>query len=157
MKTAGIVTIGEAAARSGLAPKTIRFYEESGIIKPITRGENRYRGYSESDVQVLRFIRRARALGFSLKDVAGLLDLYRNNRRASHDVKALALKHVAELDRKLTEMTAIRNTIAALVEQCDGNDRPDCPILDGLAAHTNEVHEKARKFQERFDDQSQAN
>jgi len=136
MKTVGIVTIGEAAARSGLAPKTIRFYEESGIIKPVTRGENRYRGYSESDVQTLRFIHRARTLGFSLKDVTGLLDLYRNNRRASRDVKRLALKHVADLDRKLAEMTAIRNTIAALAEQCDGNDRPDCPILDGLEART---------------------
>jgi MerR family copper efflux transcriptional regulator len=135
MKTIGIVTIGEAAARSGLAPKTIRFYEESGIIKRVTRGENRYRGYSESDVQTLCFIRRARALGFSLKDVAGLLDLYRNNQRASRDVKRLALKHVAELDRKLAEMTAIRNTIAALAERCDGNDQPDCPILDGLGAH----------------------
>jgi Cu(I)-responsive transcriptional regulator len=136
MKTVGTVTIGEAAARSGLAPKTIRFYEESGIIKPATRGENRYRGYSESDVQALHFIRRARALGFSLKDVAALLDLYRNDRRASRDVKRLALKHVAELDRKLAEMTAIRNTIAALVQRCDGSDRPDCPILDGLGAHT---------------------
>jgi len=136
MKTVGIVTIGEAAARSGLAPKTIRFYEESGIIKPVTRGENRYRGYSESDVQTLRFIHGARALGFSLKDVTGLLDLYPTNRRASRDVKRLALKHVADLDRKLAEMTAIRNTIAALAEQCDGNDRPDCPILDGLEART---------------------
>jgi Cu(I)-responsive transcriptional regulator len=136
MKTVGVVTIGEAAARSGLAPKTIRFYEESGIIKPARRGENRYRGYSESDVQALRFIRRARTLGFSLKDVGALLDLYRNNRRTSRDVKRLALKHVAELDRKIAEMTAIRNTIAALVERCDGDDQPDCPILDGLGVHT---------------------
>jgi MerR family copper efflux transcriptional regulator len=135
MKTAGVMTIGEAAARSGLAPKTIRFYEESGIIKPVTRGENGYRGYSETEVQALRFIRRARTLGFSLKEVVGLLDLYRDNKRASRDVKRLALKHVAELDRKLAEMTAIRNTIVALVERCDGNDRPDCPILDGLGAH----------------------
>jgi MerR family transcriptional regulator, copper efflux regulator len=132
MSPGEMVTIGQAAARSGVATKTIRYYEEAGIIKPAARGSNRYRGYSDTDVETLRFIRRARALGFSLKDVAGLLDLYRNKRRASRDVKRLALEHVAELDRKLAEMTAIRDTIAALAERCRGNDRPDCPILDRL-------------------------
>ncbi len=136
MKTGDMVTIGEAAARSGVPPKAIRFYEESGIIKPAVRGENRYRAYSDADVQTLRFIQRARALGFSLKDIADLLDLYHNNKRASRDVKKLALKHVAELDRKIAEMTAIRDTIATLAKQCHGNDRPSCPILDELEAAT---------------------
>ena len=132
MKTIGVVTIGEAALRAGVTAKTIRFYEQAGIIKPAARGSNRYRGYSESDVQTLSFVRRARALGFSLKDVAILLDLYSNDRRASRDVKRLALKHVADLDRKLKELTAIRNTIAELARRCNGNDRPECPILDEL-------------------------
>ncbi len=137
MKNLGMVTIGQAALRAGVPAKTIRFYEEAGIIKPAARGSNRYRGYSEADVQTLRFVSRARALGFSLKDVASLLELYSNDRRASRDVKRLALKHVAELDRKLKELTVIRNTIADLARRCNGNDRPECPILDELKTRTN--------------------
>lgn len=137
MKNLGMVTIGEAALRAGVPAKTIRFYEEAGIIKPAARGTNRYRGYSETDVQILSFVRRARALGFSLKDVASLLELYSNDRRASRDVKRLALKHVTELDRKLKELTAIRNTIAELARRCSGNDRPECPILDELKRRKN--------------------
>jgi Cu(I)-responsive transcriptional regulator len=129
-----MVTIGEAAARSGVPAKTIRFYEESGIIKPAARGENRYRAYSDSDIETLRFIQRSRALGFPLKDIAGLLELYRDRHRASRDVKEMALKHVAELDRKLRELTQIRDTIATLAERCHGDQRPDCPILDELGA-----------------------
>lgn len=134
MKSAQLVTIGEAATRSGVPPKTIRFYEEAGIIKPALRSSNHYRAYSSADVQILRFIQRARALGFALKDIAALLELYRNDKRASRDVKRLALRHVTELDRKIAEMTAIRNTIATLAEHCHGNDRPECPILDELGA-----------------------
>jgi MerR family copper efflux transcriptional regulator len=127
-----MVTIGEAAARSGVPAKTIRFYEETGLIKPALRGENRYRAYSDAEIETLRFVRRARLLGFPLKDIAQLLELYRDKRRASGEVKRLALQHVAELDRKLRELTAIRDTIAALAERCHGDERPDCPILDGL-------------------------
>ena len=136
MRAAEMITIGEAAARSGVPPKTIRFYEEAGVIKPAARGENRYRAYSEPEVHTLRFIHRARRLGFPLKDVAALLELYRNNRRASRDVKELALQHVAELDRKIAELTAIRNAISTLAEQCHGDHRPECPILDDLGAVT---------------------
>jgi MerR family copper efflux transcriptional regulator len=136
MKKDDLVTIGEAARRSGVQPKTIRFYEETGIIKPALRDANGYRAYSEADIQILRFIQRARALGFSLKDIASLLDLYRDQARASRVVKKLALDHVTALDRKIAEMTAIRNTIAALAERCHGNDRPACPILDELGAGT---------------------
>lgn len=137
MKNLGMVTIGEAAVRAGVSAKTIRFYEEAGIIKPAARGSNRYRGYSEADVRTLSFVRRARALGFSLRDVASLLELYSNDRRASRDVKRLALKHVVELDRKLEELTAIRNTIAELAKRCNGNDRPECPIIDELKSKRN--------------------
>jgi Cu(I)-responsive transcriptional regulator len=136
MTTSEVMTIGEAAARSSVAPKTIRFYEEAGIIKPAVRSENRYRMYSDADVQTLRFVQRARTLGFSLKDVAELLELYRDRKRASREVKKLAIQHVAELDRKIMEMTAIRNTLAALADRCHGNQRPECPILDKLGAIT---------------------
>jgi MerR family transcriptional regulator, copper efflux regulator len=132
MKTAETMTIGKAAARSGVPPKTIRFYEEAGIMKAASRDENRYRAYTEEDVHTLRFIHRARCLGFSLKEVAKLLELYRNRRRASSDVKKLALRHVSELDRKIAELTAIRNTISTLAARCHGDHRPECPILDDL-------------------------
>src|SRR5258708_2226103 len=103
MTTNGMMTIGEAANLSGVPPKTIRYYEEAGIIARATRGENHYRTYSDADVQTLRFIHRARSLGFTLKEVTGLLALYRDRRRASREVKKLALQHVAELDRKISE------------------------------------------------------
>ena len=128
----GIMSIGEAASQSGVPPKTIRYYEEIGLIAPAERMENRYRAYDEKDIQTLRFIQRARSLGFSLKEVEKLLALYRDRRRASKDVKRLALAHVAELDHKIAELKAIRNTIADLAERCQGNQRPECPILEEL-------------------------
>jgi MerR family copper efflux transcriptional regulator len=129
-----MMTIGEAASRSGVPPKTIRFYEEAGIIARAVRSENRYRTYSDADVQTLRFIHRARSLGFTLREVTNLLALYRDRRRASREVKKLALNHVADLDRKIAEMTAIRNAIAELTERCRGDQRPECPILAELEA-----------------------
>jgi Cu(I)-responsive transcriptional regulator len=128
------MTIGQAATRSGVPSKTIRFYEEAGVIKPAVRSENRYRAYSDADVETLRFIHRARGLGFPLKDVAELLELYRNRSRRSREVKRLALQHVAALDGKIAELTGIRNTIAALAKRCHGDHRPDCPILEELSA-----------------------
>ena len=130
----GFVTIGEAASRSGMAPKTIRFYEQIGLIGPAQRLANRYRTYSEQDVHTLRFIHRARSLGFALKDIRALLSLYHDRRRASREVKRLALEHVEALDRKIAELTAIRNTIAELARRCHGDGRPECPILDELEA-----------------------
>jgi MerR family transcriptional regulator, copper efflux regulator len=115
-------------------PKTVRYYEDIGLIKPPERRENRYRSYGETDVQTLRFIHRARNLGFSLKDISALLTLYHDRERASREVKHLALEHGSELDRKIAELTAIRNTIADVAERCYGDDRPDCPILDELEA-----------------------
>ncbi len=135
MEAAEMMTIGEAAARSGVPAKTIRFYEEAGVIAPAARGANRYRAYSEPDIHTLRFSHRARSLGFSLRDVAALLALYRQKGRSSRDVKKLAVRHVADLDRKIAELTAIRNTIAALAAQCRGDHRPECPILDDLGTH----------------------
>ena len=126
------MTIGQAAASSGVPPKTIRFYEELGLVKPAERLANRYRAYDESNVQTLRFIRRARDLGFSLQEIDKLLALYRNRRRASEDVKRLALAHVGELDHKIAELTRIRDTLADLARCCHGDQRPECPILEDL-------------------------
>lgn len=126
------MTIGRAAASSGVPPKTIRFYEELGLVKPAERRANGYRAYDESNVQTLRFIRRARDLGFSLQEIDKLLSLYRNRRRASEDVKRLALAHVAELDHKIAELTRIRDTVAELARRCHGDHRPECPILEEL-------------------------
>jgi Cu(I)-responsive transcriptional regulator len=135
-QAAKLMTIGRAASRSGVPAKTIRFYEDAGIIAPAARGANRYRAYSEADVQNLRFIARARSLGFSLKEVAELLSLYGDRRRASKDVKRVALAHVADLDRKITELREIRDTIADLARRCHGDKRPECPILEELEAPT---------------------
>ncbi len=132
MRAKGGMTIGQAAVSSGVPPKTIRFYEEMGLVKPAERLANRYRAYDESNLQTLRFIRRARDLGFSLQEIDKLLALYRNRRRASEDVKRLALAHVAQLDHKIAELTRIRDTLADLARRCHGDQRPDCPILDDL-------------------------
>ncbi len=139
------MNIGEAAALSGLPPKTIRYYESIGLIDAVPRTSGGYRSYEPTDVAFLRFIRRARGLGFSVQNVANLLALYRDRNRASADVKALALDHLEEIDRKLAELKSVRNTLQHLVDQCHGDDRPDCPILDdlvgeGAAAHGVEAH-----------------
>ncbi len=127
------MNIGAAAEHSGVPPKTIRYYESIGLIAAADRRANNYRDYSESDVQTLRFIHRARSLGFSVKEVAGLLALWRDRRRTSHDVKALALAHVADIDRKIAELQSMRRTLTGLTERCHGDQRPECPILDDLA------------------------
>lgn len=132
MKSKEVMTIGQASASSGVPPKTIRYYEEFGLVKPAERFANRYRAYDQSNVQTLRFIRRARELGFSLPEIDKLLALYRNRRRASEDVKRLALAHVAELDQKIAELTRIRDTLTELARHCRGDQRPECPILEDL-------------------------
>jgi MerR family copper efflux transcriptional regulator len=132
MKSRDVVTIGRASASSGVPPKTIRFYEELGLLKPAERLANGYRAYDDSNVQTLRFIRRARDLGFSLPEIDKLLALYRNRRRASEDVKRLALAHVADLDQKIAELTRIRDTLTELARHCHGDQRPECPILEDL-------------------------
>ncbi len=129
------MNIGEAAARSDVKPKTIRYYESIGLIDAAPRTEGGYRSYGATDVAFLRFIRRARGLGFSVNDVANLLALYRDTNRASADVKALATEHLNAIDRKLAELHSVRDTLQHLVHACHGDDRPDCPILDDLAGY----------------------
>lgn len=128
------MNIGTVSQRSGVPAKTIRYYESIGLIRAADRRDNNYRDYSDNDVQTLRFISRARGLGFSVKEVGALLTLWHDKRRASHDVKALALRHVEEIDRKIAELQGMRRTLVGLADKCHGDDRPDCPILEDLAS-----------------------
>jgi len=128
------MNIGEAARHSGVSAKMIRHYEGIGLISKAARSYSGYRTYSASDVHTLRFVRQARSLGFSIKQIGQLLGLWRNQRRPSSKVKALAQEHIAELDARIAEMQAMKRTLQALAEHCHGDERPECPILDGLAA-----------------------
>jgi Cu(I)-responsive transcriptional regulator len=127
------MNIGEAAAATGVSAKMIRHYEAIGLIPAPARTLSGYRNYAESDVHTLRFIRHARKLGFSVPQISELLGLWRNQRRSSAKVKSLAQAHIAELEQKIREMTAMKATLAHLVHCCHGDDRPDCPILENLA------------------------
>lgn len=129
----GLLNIGQAAEASGISAKMIRHYEEKGFIAKAGRTQAGYRVYRYADIHVLRFMRRGRDLGFSMKEIKGLLALWENRRRASADVKRLALKHIEELDRKIAELKAMRRTLVDLAEHCHGDHRPDCPILDDLS------------------------
>jgi MerR family transcriptional regulator, copper efflux regulator len=132
-RRAGFLNISEAAHESGVSAKMIRHYESLGLLKQAKRTVAGYRIYEPGDVHILRFIRRARDLGFSIKDVERLLGLWGNRRRASADVRRVAAQHLAELDRKITELQAMRRTLEHLVHHCHGDHRPDCPILDDFA------------------------
>jgi MerR family copper efflux transcriptional regulator len=129
----GALNIGEAATRSGVSAKMVRHYESLGLLPKVGRTDSGYRQYGEKEVHTLRFIRRARDLGFSMAEIAELLKLYQNRRRASSDVKRIALAHVADLDRRMAEMAEMKRTLEHLAHCCHGDERPDCPILDQLA------------------------
>ena len=126
------MNISAAAGRSGLAAKTIRYYEDIGLVRP-GRRDNNYRDYSARDLHTLRFLQRARGLGFSIGECRSLVALYEDRNRASADVRALAESRIADIDRKLAELRSLRETLGRLAEACQGDDRPDCPILDDLA------------------------
>ena len=127
------MNIGEAAKASGISAKNIRYYESIGLIPEAGRSSSGYRVYGDAEIHTLRFIRRARGLGFSVKEVTQLLALWQDRERASADVKALALTHVEELRAKSAELEAMANTLLHLANHCKGNNRPDCPILEDLA------------------------
>lgn len=127
------MNIGQAARASGVSAKMIRHYEESGLIPRAGRTDSGYRVYGESDVHVLRFVRRARDLGFSLAEIKGLLGLWKNRRRESAEVKRLVDKHVKHLDSRIAELQSMRRTLTDLARHCHGDHRPDCPILEDLS------------------------
>ena len=128
------MNIGQAAKHSGLSAKMIRYYESIGLLKPAHRSESGYRLYHDDDLHTLAFIKRSRDLGFSLEEVAKLLTLWQDRQRASSDVKNLARQHIDQLNQKIHELTSLRDTLQNLVENCQGDHRPDCPILKDLAA-----------------------
>ena len=126
------MNIGDAAKQSGLPAKTIRYYEDIALIVP-GRGENGYRVYAPNDVHKLQFVQRARGLGFSVEDCRALLSLYEDDNRASADVKSIAESHLAGIEAKIAELKALHETLKHLVDHCHGDDRPQCPIINGLA------------------------
>lgn len=128
------MNIGEASAGSGVSAKMIRYYESIALIAPASRSAAQYRVYGEEDVHTLRFIRRSRDLGFSLEETRELLALWRDRSRASADVKALATAHIRDLEAKAAELQAMADTLRHLAAHCQGDARPDCPILADFAA-----------------------
>ena len=129
----GPVPIGEAARASGVSAKMVRHYESLGLLGDITRTDSGYRQYSAADVHTLRFIKRARDLGFSMAEIAELVSLWHDRARASADVKRIAKAHVADLENRIAALQDMRSTLQNLLQHCHGDDRPQCPILDRLA------------------------
>jgi MerR family copper efflux transcriptional regulator len=127
------MNIGELAKETGIVAKTIRYYESVGLLAAPPRSGGNYRIYGERDLATLRFVQRARNLGFSVKEVGDLVALWQDRQRASADVRALATAHLGEIERKLKELEAMRATLDHLIKRCHGNKRPDCPIIDELA------------------------
>ena len=130
--TVNAFNIGQAAQRANVSSKMVRHYESLGLLPTVVRTDSGYRQYTEKEVHTLRFIKRARDLGFSMPEIAELLKLWQNKRRSSESVKRIAAVHVADLDQRITELTAMKRTLQTLVNCCHGDHRPDCPILDEL-------------------------
>lgn len=128
-----VMSIGEVAAASGLPAKTIRYYEEIGLVTPLRR-DNGYRSYREQETHKLRFLHRARSLGFTIEECRRLLSLYEDDARESADVKALAKQHLKDIDAKIAELNGMKEALEALVKACRGDHRPNCPIIEDLAS-----------------------
>lgn len=126
------MNIGLASGISGLPAKTIRYYEDIKLVKP-ARAANGYRDYSDNDTNTLVFLKRARDLGFSIEECRSLLSLYQDKKRASGDVKTLALAKISQIEARIRELNGLKRTLKNLAENCQGDDRPDCPILDDLS------------------------
>ena len=134
MTTKILLNIGQAAERSGVSARMLRHYESLGLLSGVARTESGYRQYTEADIHSLRFIKRSRDLGFSMDEITELMGLWQNRRRASSSVKRIAEKHLAELEQRIADMQAMQRTLSHLVQGCHGDARPDCPILEDLAA-----------------------
>jgi Cu(I)-responsive transcriptional regulator len=130
------MNIGEASNATGVSAKMIRYYESIGLIRAPLRTESNYRVYSHDEVHTLRFVKRARTLGFSVEETATLLGLWQDKERASAEVKAIATDHIGALETKIAELQSMVRTLKHLAQCCGGDDRPDCPILDDLAGET---------------------
>ncbi len=134
------VPIGVAAQRAGISARMVRHYESLGLINGVARTDSGYRQYTEADVHALHFIRRSRDLGFSMEEIAELLGLWHDRSRASSQVKRIAQQHIDDLSERIAQMQAMQRSLQTLVSCCQGNDRPDCPILDDLASGQAEPH-----------------
>lgn len=134
------LAIGQVAKQTGVSPKTIRYYESVGLLPVPRRARNGYRVYDQRAVEMLRFVKRARELGFPLEEVAQLLALWSNTKRPSAEVKALAARHIARVERKLAELESLRRVLTDLAHRCHGDARPDCPILDELTGESHHAH-----------------
>ena len=130
-----LLNIGQAAERSGVSARMLRHYESLGLLSGVARTESGYRQYTEADIHSLRFIKRSRDLGFSMDEITELMGLWQNRRRASSSVKRIAEKHLAELEQRIADMQAMQRTLSKLVHCCQGDARPDCPILEDLAGN----------------------
>ena len=130
----GPINIGQAARASGVSAKMVRHYESLGLLPQVGRTDSGYRQYTEADVHALHFIRRSRDLGFSMEEIAELLGLWHDRSRASSQVKRIAQQHIDDLSERIAQMQAMQRSLQTLVSCCQGNDRPDCPILDDLAS-----------------------
>jgi len=127
------MNIGEAARQSGVSAKMVRHYESLRLLPHVHRSDSGYRQYSDAEVHTLRFIKRSRELGFSMPEIAELVSLWQNRRRASKNVRRIAQKHADDLAQRIAAMQAMQKTLGHLIHCCQGDDRPDCPILDDLA------------------------
>lgn len=128
------MNIGQASKASGVSTKMIRYYDEIGLVRPVSRTDSNYREYEDREINELRFIKRSRNLGFSMAEITHLLSLWRDRGRPSREVKAIADRHLADLDARIKEMQAMADTLRHLSHCCVGDDRPDCPILEDLTS-----------------------
>lgn len=131
------MNIGQASELSGIPSKTIRYYESIGLIPAPARTDSGYRDYSQPEIETMRFIKRARNLGFTIKDACELVDLWQDQHRASAQVKALTQRHISDIENKIKKLDSMRHTLVTLADKCHGDDRPDCPILEDFAALSN--------------------
>ncbi|KAB2886042.1 MAG: Cu(I)-responsive transcriptional regulator [Albidovulum sp.] len=139
------MNIGEASKATGISVKMLRYYEEIGLVRPALRAYSGYRVYSDKNIAMLRFVRRSRDLGFQVKQIASLLDLWLDGSRASADVKTLALDHVRDLELRRRELDEMIGTLQHLARHCHGDSRPDCPILTSLSSDDEASAKPARK------------
>ncbi|KRB52162.1 MAG: Cu(I)-responsive transcriptional regulator [Pseudomonadota bacterium] len=143
------MNIGQASKASGVSTKMIRYYDEIGLVRPASRTESNYREFDEREINELRFIRRARSLGFSMPEITQLLSLWRDRERPSREVKAIAQKHLGELDARIAEMQTMADTLRHLSHCCAGDDRPDCPILADLTGGAQPAEPKSADVRRR--------